>query len=140
MVEKIKRQYGDDSSRWRREMLAEYSEDEDVWLSQSLIVNCIESELVPYKFESAPPQSEYYGGIDFGQKQDYSVITVIEKQKALLRAIHVHRFPWKQSIAVSSATPRAYRTVGMTSAPSMLTIQGSESQPWKTWSQQASKE
>ncbi len=28
-------------ARWRREMEAEWAEDEDVWLPQSLIVSCI---------------------------------------------------------------------------------------------------
>jgi len=41
IIEKIKRQFGDDPSRWRREMEAEWAEDEDVWLPQSLIVSCI---------------------------------------------------------------------------------------------------
>jgi hypothetical protein len=39
MVEKIKRQFGDDPQRWRREMEAEWAEDEDTWLPQSLIIN-----------------------------------------------------------------------------------------------------
>jgi hypothetical protein len=41
IIEKIKRQFGEDPSRWRREMEAEWAEDEDVWLPQSLIVSCI---------------------------------------------------------------------------------------------------
>ena len=32
---------GDDPARWRREMEAEWAEDEDVWLTQSLIAACI---------------------------------------------------------------------------------------------------
>ena len=41
ILEKIKKQMRDDPSRWRREMEAEWAEDEDVWLSQSLISSCI---------------------------------------------------------------------------------------------------
>ena len=41
MIERIKRQFGDDQQRWRREMEAEWAEDEDVWLPQSLIVSCV---------------------------------------------------------------------------------------------------
>ena len=41
MIEKIRRQFGDDPARWRREMEAEWAEDEDVWLPQSLIVSCV---------------------------------------------------------------------------------------------------
>jgi phage terminase large subunit-like protein len=55
ILEKIKKQYASDPHRWRREMEAEWAEDEDVWLPQSLITACIdpdleyydESELVP---------------------------------------------------------------------------------------------
>jgi hypothetical protein len=35
MIERIKEQFGDDPARWRREMEAEWAEDEDVWLAQS---------------------------------------------------------------------------------------------------------
>ncbi len=41
MMEKIRKQFGDDPIRWRREMEAEWAEDEDVWLAQSLIVSCV---------------------------------------------------------------------------------------------------
>jgi hypothetical protein len=41
IVEKIRTQMGDDPARWRREMEAEWAEDEDVWLTQSLIASCI---------------------------------------------------------------------------------------------------
>ena len=41
MIEKIKRQFGDDPQRWRREMEAEWAEDEDTWLAQSLIVSAL---------------------------------------------------------------------------------------------------
>ncbi|HSV48689.1 MAG TPA: terminase family protein, partial [Candidatus Acidoferrales bacterium] len=41
IIEKIRTQMGDDQSRWRREMEAEWAEDDDVWLSQSLIAQCI---------------------------------------------------------------------------------------------------
>src|SRR3989304_689746 len=41
IIQKIKTQMGDDPARWRREMEAEWAEDEDVWLTQSLIASCI---------------------------------------------------------------------------------------------------
>ncbi|MCW4002428.1 MAG: terminase family protein, partial [Candidatus Bathyarchaeota archaeon] len=34
IIEKIQTQMGEDPARWRREMLAEWAEDEDVWLTQ----------------------------------------------------------------------------------------------------------
>ncbi len=93
IIEKIKRQFGNDSARWRREMEAEWCEDEDVWLPQSLIVSCIESGLIPYDFHSSPLFSEFYIGVDFGKERDYSVVVVVEKRGQLVRVVHVHRFP-----------------------------------------------
>ncbi len=79
-------------------MEAEWSEDEDVWLTQAEIVSCIDSELVPFPFEYGTmsgnfPSSEYYAGLDLGQKQDASVVVVFERVGQLLRVVHVHRFP-----------------------------------------------
>ncbi len=40
-VDKLKKQYRNDPAGWRREYEAEWAEDEDVWLNQSLIASCI---------------------------------------------------------------------------------------------------
>jgi phage FluMu gp28-like protein len=93
MIEKIKRQFGSDSARWRREMEAEWADDEDVWLTQSLIVSCIDSTLVPYDFHIIPLRGEFYIGVDFGKERDYSIVVVLEKKGQLLRVVHIHRFP-----------------------------------------------
>ncbi len=93
IIEKIKRQFGNDSARWRREMEAEWCEDEDVWLPQSLIVSCIESGLIPFDFLSSPLFSEFFIGVDFGKERDYSVVVVVEKRGQVVRVVHVHRFP-----------------------------------------------
>ena len=78
--------------RFQCEYMAEFIEDVDTWLTQSLIVSCIDSQLVPYDFQ-AHPLGEFYVGVDFGKEQDYSVVLVLEKQGAVLRVVHVHRFP-----------------------------------------------
>jgi len=78
--------------RFQREFMAEFVEDVDAWLTQSLIVNCIDSQLAPYDFQ-AQPQGEFYVGVDFGKEQDFSVVLVVEKQGSMLRVVHVHRFP-----------------------------------------------
>ena len=44
ILEKIKKQLAPDPWRWQREMEAEFSEDEDAWLPQSLITKCIDSD------------------------------------------------------------------------------------------------
>jgi hypothetical protein len=45
IFEKLKKQFASDPWRWKREMEAEFAEDEDVYLSQSLISSCIDPEL-----------------------------------------------------------------------------------------------
>ena len=72
--------------------MSEFVEDIDAWLTQSLIVSCIDSQLAPYDFQ-AQPQGEFYAGVDFGKEQDFSVVLVVEKQGSILRVVHVHRFP-----------------------------------------------
>ncbi len=78
--------------RFQREFMAEFVEDIYAWLTQSLIVGCIDSQLAPYDFQ-VQPQGEFYVGVDFGKEQDYSVVLVVEKQGFMLKVVHVHRFP-----------------------------------------------
>ncbi len=78
--------------RFQREFMAEFVEDIDAWLPQSLIVGCIDSQLAPYDFQ-AKPQGDFYLGVDFGKQQDYSVALAIEKQGQTHKVVHVHRFP-----------------------------------------------
>jgi phage FluMu gp28-like protein len=78
--------------RFQCEYMAEFIEDVDTWLTQSLIVNCIDSQLITYDFH-AQPSGEFYVGVDFGKEQDFSVVLVLEKHGSILRVVHVHRFP-----------------------------------------------
>lgn len=84
--------------RFQREFEAEFVEDVDAWLTQSLIVSCIDSQLQPYDFQDAP-KGEFYVGIDFGKEMDFSVVLVAEKSESTLRVVHVHRFPLKTEYA-----------------------------------------
>lgn len=84
--------------RFRREFYSEFAEDADSWLSQSLIVTCIESELVLAEFHESL-RGSFYVGVDFGKHQDFSVIVVLEKIEKSLRLIHVHRFRLKTDYA-----------------------------------------
>ena len=98
ILEKIKKQLRDDPSRWRREMEAEWAEDEDVWLSQSLISSCIGTakncgeDLQEFRPEVGY-EGEFYGGLDPAQTKDYHVLCVAERvdEKLLLR--HLKIFP-----------------------------------------------
>jgi phage FluMu gp28-like protein len=84
--------------RFQREFEAEFVEDVDAWLTQSLIVSCIGSQLQPYDFQDEP-KGEFYVGVDFGKEQDYSVVLAVEKTGQTLRAVHIHRFPLKTEYA-----------------------------------------
>jgi phage FluMu gp28-like protein len=44
-LEKVNRQMKGDPSRWQREMLAEFSDDEETWLSYQLIANAVDENL-----------------------------------------------------------------------------------------------
>ncbi len=89
-IEEMRAQLPDE--RFQREFNAEFVEDVDAWLTQSLIVSCIDSQLEPYDFQDQP-RGEFYAGVDFGKQRDYSVVLIVEKTANLLRLVHVHRFP-----------------------------------------------
>jgi phage FluMu gp28-like protein len=102
MIARIKRQFGDDPARWSREMEAEWAEDDDVWLAQSLIVssvgtvkNCGE-DLQEFNPE-ASYEEEFFGGLDLAQTRDYCVFSVIERanDKLLLRYLKIFQQPTK---------------------------------------------
>jgi phage FluMu gp28-like protein len=98
ILDKIRKQLRDDPARWRREMEAEWAEDEDVWLSQSLIASCIGTvkncgeDLQEFKPEVSY-EGEFFAGLDPAQTRDYHVFSVVERvdDKLLLR--HLKIFP-----------------------------------------------
>jgi phage FluMu gp28-like protein len=98
ILEKIKRQFEGDPWRWRREMLAEWAEDESVWLPQALITSCIDSQLEYYGFEDEA-KGVFYAGLDIGKYQDYSVLAVAQIENSSIKLIHMHRFPLKTPYA-----------------------------------------
>ncbi len=97
IVDKIRTQMGDDPARWRREMEAEWAEDEDVWLTQSLIASCIGTaatcgmDLQEYDTEKQY-RGEFFAGLDLAQTRDYSVLAVVEKRNGCLFLRHVKIF------------------------------------------------
>ena len=98
ILKKIRRQFQGDPWRWRREMEAEWAEDESVWLSQALIASCIDHELEPYDFEDEP-KGEFFVGVDLGKWRDYSVVAVVMRDREQLKLVHVKRFPLRTSYA-----------------------------------------
>jgi phage FluMu gp28-like protein len=100
MIERIRRQFGDDPARWRREMEAEWAEDEDVWLPQSLIVSCVGTskncgvELEPFDYERNY-EGRFFGGLDLAQTRDYCVFSVVESlnDRLYLRFLKIFHQP-----------------------------------------------
>jgi phage FluMu gp28-like protein len=99
-VDDIHEQFGDDPTRWRREMEAEWAEEDDVWLSQSLIVSCVGTvanigqDL--YGFSSEKGYSgEFFAGLDLAQTRDYCVLAVVERlnDRLFLRLLKIFPQP-----------------------------------------------
>ncbi len=45
ILEKLRKQLASDPWRWRREMMAEFADDEDAWLGMALIQKCVDENL-----------------------------------------------------------------------------------------------
>ena len=103
-LEKIRKQFGEDPWRWKREMEAEWAEDETAWLSQSLITKCIATEktlgeeLELWDFEKYY-KGNLYAGLDLGRVKDYSALVVIEEVRGRFFLRHLKIFPLGTSYA-----------------------------------------
>jgi phage FluMu gp28-like protein len=106
-LEKIKRQFGEDPMRWRREMEAEWAEDEDTWLPMSLIASCIGTEkncgedLQPWDTNKGY-RGELFAGLDLAQTRDYCVLAVSERvnDRLFLRHLKVFQQPTKYATVI----------------------------------------
>jgi phage FluMu gp28-like protein len=84
IIDKIRKQFAEDPSRWKREMEAEWAEDDDVWLPQSLIIKCIGTDktcgkdLALYS-PDAGHRGLFFAGLDFAKHGDYTVLCVVEE-------------------------------------------------------------
>ncbi len=99
-IAKMVRQFGEDQARWRREMEAEWAQDEDVWLPQSLIASCIGTikncgEDLQLWDEDKGYQGDLFAGLDLAQVRDYSVFCVLQRSndKLLLRHLKIFKQP-----------------------------------------------
>jgi phage FluMu gp28-like protein len=92
VLEKIRKQFAEDPWRWKREMMAEWSEDETTWLGQALITKCIDSEEDLLE-EDKGQSGDFYGGLDLGKVQDHSVFAVIEHKGDTFFLRHLKIFP-----------------------------------------------
>ena len=74
----LKIEYADDQFHWQREMMAEWSEDEAVWLPLSLITKCQSTELEAWDADDQH-QGRFFGGLDLGKEKDHSAFVVVEE-------------------------------------------------------------
>ncbi len=98
IIEKIQRQLTEDPWRWKREMEAEWSEDETVWLTQSLIMRCIDSSPELYTFDSTR-RGKFYAGLDLGKHKDHSVLVITEDANGTQQLRHWKVFPLETQYA-----------------------------------------
>jgi phage FluMu gp28-like protein len=96
IVDMIEAQLAGDPSRWKREMLCEWTEDLNVWLPTSLITLAQDSAL-DYLEATDMAEGYFYVGVDFGKHQDYSVVSVVNKKADNLYLIHCYQFPLETS-------------------------------------------
>ena len=131
ILDKIRKQLRDDPARWRREMEAEWAEDEDVWLSQSLISSCIGTvkdcgeDLQPFS-PDAEYEGEFYAGLDPAQTRDYHVLSVIERvdQRLLLRHLKIFPHPTYDAYALGYIKALQDRWGGFTKIRVDITREG----------------
>jgi phage FluMu gp28-like protein len=97
-LQKIKHQLEGDTNRWKREMEAEWAENETTWLNQALITTCIDSTLEYTTFQDTT-QGNFYAGLDLGKHQDHSALAILKTENSTLKLIHMHRFPLKTPYA-----------------------------------------
>jgi hypothetical protein len=97
-IAEIKKMFGDDPIRWRREMEAEWAEDENTWVSQSLIASCVGTvknacgeDLREFNPDSSY-EGEFFAGLDLAQTRDYCVLSIVERLDGKLLLRHVKIF------------------------------------------------
>jgi len=91
-LNRIKHQLEGDPCRWKREMEAEWAENQNTWLPQALITSCIDHTLEYTPFQEAAG-GEFYAGLDLGKYQDHSVLAITKIEQSSIKLIHMHRFP-----------------------------------------------
>jgi phage FluMu gp28-like protein len=98
IINRIKHQLEENPWRWKREMEAEWAEDENAWLTQTLITNCINHTLEYYSFETTA-KGEFHSGLDLGKHKDHSVLATVKTEDNSIKLIHMHRFPLRTPYA-----------------------------------------
>ncbi len=77
--------------------MADWVEDDNVWLNQSLIASCIgtektcNEELQLYDADS-PREGDFFVGLDLAQTKDYPVFFLVERLNEVLYLRHLKIF------------------------------------------------
>lgn len=81
---------------------AEFVDAFNSFFPKDLISSCVAlAQKLEHEFfssiESPVQKGDYYGGVDFGKLQDYSVISVLKREEELLKLVYVYQFPLESS-------------------------------------------
>jgi phage FluMu gp28-like protein len=92
ILNRIRKQLEGDPARWKREMEAEWAENENVYLPQALITACINHTLEYAPFEELQG-GDFHAGLDLGKYQDHSVLAITKTEGNATKLVHLHQFP-----------------------------------------------
>src|SRR5437879_3986039 len=89
-LEMIRSQLAPDPWRWRREMEAEFAENEDSFFPLSLITDAVDQSLAYTEFTEYVAGKRLFAGVDFGKHHDHSAIGVVELDLTTKMAKLIH--------------------------------------------------
>jgi phage FluMu gp28-like protein len=91
----IRKQLEGNPWRWRREMDAEFAEDEESFFPLKLITGAVDESLEYTPLSERVHGRSLYVGLDFGKHHDHSVIAVVDydTQTKTASLIHLMHFP-----------------------------------------------
>jgi phage FluMu gp28-like protein len=97
-LEKIRRQYQTDPGRWKREMEADFADDEDAYLPFALIESCVTDGPENFTRDDVTVgqlkrTGKFFVGTDLAPKIDLSAVAVVEKIGRDVYLIHETAFP-----------------------------------------------
>lgn len=84
---------------YQTEYLAEFSEEADTWLTQTLLAKAIDPNL-EYQPYNKPSWGIYYAGIDLAERVDHSALAILERKNRKLKLVHLHQFKLGEDIGI----------------------------------------
>lgn len=95
ILDAIRKQFEGNPWRWRREMEAEFADDETSFLPLKLLTGAIDRELEYWSAADPASSKPVYMGVDFGKHRDHSVVAVVEydPDAQTMSTVHMHQFP-----------------------------------------------